>query len=622
MKGTLANEDPVWHIGMIESVLEIDEAGLFVRWQTENGAWRIHVPTGVLPAGPKTGKVWRFLGRAMHHPMGGELWQVQRGERALPPGALISRFLSYHIPGLVEYRAARWQKRWPGSLGDALTRARYTELAEVLAPHPLADCWATQAVEYWQRQTHHLALVREMNEHEASDELAAHMLDHYGEAAAAMLNDDPYRMLAFASFATVDAIAGNLGVQSHDLRRLRGAVDDLMHQALDVGRDALPDSDLREALVSVLGDRVGATLAISASCQSGRIVNAPRDAWISDATSHVITFVATRLHMMCSGDAGGAWEPADRPEVDAQPSEPRRIHWVRGWTDTNQIAQLHSRLETAPQGGITVVVTDSAVVTNCLRTRLPGATIVEQQKIGMPCALLESATRVIWVTARARVRVLARILANVRHVCCLTVVDDGSARSGDDVVATMLKRCESEETRLAQLVTDDGRIPAIDSDGVLQLPSYDSRRADRKGDLVLQIAQQQLEAALLGVCYQAALEGSVCVVGLSDSQRDALLRQWHHKHMRCTNIVEMHTGTAPHSWFEGSEFETLIIVWPTAQSPTIGWWEEVHCLANQRTVVVATQMLKIDSSSDQLISLAVPKITDPVSLNDRVEVVI
>lgn len=66
--------------------------------------------------------------------MGGELWQVQRGERALPPGALISRFLSYHIPGLVEYRAARWQKRWPGSLGDALTRARYTELAEVLAP--------------------------------------------------------------------------------------------------------------------------------------------------------------------------------------------------------------------------------------------------------------------------------------------------------------------------------------------------------------------------------------------------------------------------------------------------------------------------------------------------------
>lgn len=62
MKGTLANEDPVWHIGMIESVLEIDEAGLFVRWQTENGAWRIHVPTGVLPAGPKTGQVWRFLG--------------------------------------------------------------------------------------------------------------------------------------------------------------------------------------------------------------------------------------------------------------------------------------------------------------------------------------------------------------------------------------------------------------------------------------------------------------------------------------------------------------------------------------------------------------------------------
>ncbi len=123
-----------------------------------------------------------------------------------------------------------------------------------------------------QRLVHEIMVF--LQAHDISATFAVRIYKTYGEAALAVVQDNPYRLaedIRGIGFKTADRIAAAFGIQGNDPRRLRAGVIYVLNEATADGHTFLPRSELARRAAELLGlDHIDP--AVEALASEGRLV--------------------------------------------------------------------------------------------------------------------------------------------------------------------------------------------------------------------------------------------------------------------------------------------------------------------------------------------------------------
>ena len=194
-------------------------------------AVRVVAPRAVVGRAPVIGETWRVEGRWQDHPAHGRQYAATTCAPTLPSGQLIVQALarSPRFPGVGSVRAQRLWDRHGMALFDLLDAGDATAFVPDIGQEQ-----ADALVVGWRAQAEEAATFRWLTMYEFEPRLARKVLDLYtslpvppdADAVARSkgraiwhLEDDPYRMLAFASWTRVDRAAQRMGLRPDDPRR-------------------------------------------------------------------------------------------------------------------------------------------------------------------------------------------------------------------------------------------------------------------------------------------------------------------------------------------------------------------------------------------------------------------
>lgn len=571
---------PLLCTGLIESVFAIDETSLGLAWRTSWGTWRVRVSANVLPARPKPGQVWSFLGESVMHPEGGEQWEVLRGARAVPPADLIVPFLCHHIPGLVEHRANRWRIQWGGALGTALSDENIPALAASLGGGPMAWSWAEHAVDLWGRQALHMALIGRMQYVDHCDSLASWLQDHYGDQAEKRLIDDPYQLLASAPFAVVDQIARGMGLAADDHRRLRAAVEASFHIAYDNGQDGLFESDLL-ALLGTLSSDLDPVLCLQVADEAASLMHAEERVWIGVAVCLQMAFVAHTLAELATkgtehssqacvpnGCVVGRLHALSLSQLSATPACAEAC-----------IASFVAHLE-SDANSILIAADDPSSVAR-MGAQIGGATVVSTER----ASELEPGYRTLILTTRnIRPGMVAKMLAKQYALERLVVFHDRTIGTDRSWLAGLLEQLGVPQMSLGDAVAE---VPGESRASPLNPAAYNSRQPSHTGLLVLRIDSADFHRALLGLCYQQAANAPVVVIASSEVECSAYERDWAEVCAQLPETVRSNASfTARPNTLGSGDVASAIIAWPSERPRAGSWWLAARQVASDRTIIV------------------------------------
>lgn len=312
--------------GLRQARLVVDEVlhdgGVIVfRGQSSSGAAvRCVASRSLLGCPPERGEAWLVAGAWQEHPVYGQQLAVRRARLLAVSGELVVQTLATHdaFPGIGRERAARLWSAFGLSLFDALERGDADPFRELLG-----DELAQVFVRGW-AQLHDLAnTLRWLTEQRFPAALGRKVAAIYGalpipddvppaERAKGPtvwhLEDDPYRLLAFASWSATDTAARRLGVHADDPRRAAGAVEAALTRELARGHTWATFDTVRARAQELLHcSREGASAAISEGLRRGGVVQ--HGGGLQLAGTYVMErFVESRVGEMVSGQ----YVPAQR----------------------------------------------------------------------------------------------------------------------------------------------------------------------------------------------------------------------------------------------------------------------------------------------------------------------
>lgn len=215
---------------------------------------------------PATGETWHIRGTAEVHPNFGPQVAVTDMRLARPEGRLLARLLAgQRFPGVGDATANRLWDAFGEHLidvldagdGDALLRAlpddarSRAQVETILLEWPLVDA-----------EPRILAGLDRLGIH---SRIAAKLLAVYGAGALNRIEEDPYRLLAFTSWKTTEAIARRGGVAPDDPRRTVAACEAALQGRLADGDTLMTTEALRKATAALLGTPVGVDILDTAS---------------------------------------------------------------------------------------------------------------------------------------------------------------------------------------------------------------------------------------------------------------------------------------------------------------------------------------------------------------------
>jgi exodeoxyribonuclease V alpha subunit len=135
-----------------------------------------------------------------------------------------------HSPGFAGIGTAKAEALW-SALGDklapTLASGDVVALQAVLTPS-----MAQSLVDAWQARLPEAELMAFLDSHGFELRLANRLIQVWGDSALSMVQKNPYYMLAFAGWPTVDRAATKLGIKRDDPRRLVGAVESVLYERL------------------------------------------------------------------------------------------------------------------------------------------------------------------------------------------------------------------------------------------------------------------------------------------------------------------------------------------------------------------------------------------------------
>jgi exodeoxyribonuclease V alpha subunit len=160
---------------------------------------------------PVLGESWQVRGMEEFNPIYGNQVRVSAGIPVKPHGVLLLRFITKLKMGIGVTKAARLRDAFGDGLAAILDENDACVLGEVLNEEE-----AAALLRAWHHHASELAALHFLDANGFSPRLAGRLLRFYGEDTAQKLKENPYRILAVASWPEVDAAARRLGVASED----------------------------------------------------------------------------------------------------------------------------------------------------------------------------------------------------------------------------------------------------------------------------------------------------------------------------------------------------------------------------------------------------------------------
>ncbi len=263
---------------------------------------RIRVVAGkrALPRHPAIGEVWEITGEYRDHPKHGQQLHATGGSYSLPKGRLIINYLVSHpdFAGIGESKAKALYEAFGDGLVSILDSGNVEALCSVLTAsmaERLVDAWSDKRTEG--------AVVAFLDEHGFDVRLANKLRRVWGSQVMAMLEQNPYYMLAFASWKVTDSAARKLGITRDDERRLVGAAEAALYERLQNAHTLTSASRLSERVSSLLtlNERTAQT-AIEHALQEGAIVGNPAAGYQPIGAAALESRIAERIRSMIAGE--------------------------------------------------------------------------------------------------------------------------------------------------------------------------------------------------------------------------------------------------------------------------------------------------------------------------------
>ncbi len=235
---------------MIKSVLSRRGGGAILSWENDQVS-RVKIPHHLITKQPEAGEVWRVHGEISQSEYGLQLEAVDAA-RLLPSGEIFIKFLSNN-PNFKEVGSKRSQILW-NCYGENSYKVLYEESAENIAKQTEIPLSVIQKLKTtWEEYYQETKVIEWLHERGFAVWPALKIARFFGEEAIAKLEEDPYRLVSFLNWKTVDEIARiNLGVSPSDERRLIGAVEAILNKNWFEGNTAITRKRLKKRLHSMI----------------------------------------------------------------------------------------------------------------------------------------------------------------------------------------------------------------------------------------------------------------------------------------------------------------------------------------------------------------------------------
>jgi exodeoxyribonuclease V alpha subunit len=313
---------------VVEHILSAGRFGgaIFSASRPDGSRIRIVANKLVMPQPPVPGEIWSITGRLRKHPRYGSQVVADAVERERPSGRLIIQHLEKcpAFPGIGRARATALWNEFGGDLYELLDAGAVGELARIIG-----DDLALVLVQGWATQVAIGPVIRWLDRLGFPVRLARKIVAIWSSDAEDKLTENPYRMLAFASWNATDRAGLTIGIARNDDRRLVAAVEACCYRRLTFGHTYVGEDDLPVLVRGLLG--CGADQAVTAvmAAEADHAVVRMETGWQPYGPWAMERFVAHQLVEMVAGqtasDQPALVRPVTAAEVDAgiQASEHR-----------------------------------------------------------------------------------------------------------------------------------------------------------------------------------------------------------------------------------------------------------------------------------------------------------
>ena len=414
-----------------------------------------------------------------------------------------------------------------------------------------------------------------------------------------VLHDDPYRLLAFATFAKVDAIARRAGVPVDDPRRGVGAVEAAVHAAADRGESVLHHTEMVSQVTARLGwDVPTVAQAIDRAREAGVLYALGDQRWVGEAAWRCCAWVNDRLGNLRNSGLRMTMEEQVFHE-DGPIAISSAVRAV-GTTTLSHVSAATRATRTAfsvalrdawvEQGRRLHIIADSSCLATYLEVALKQpVAVVDRETLEVDVA----GDTVLWLSSHRQLRSFARVLARWPELERLIVLDDGRVcRSSDDVEVPCEVHGRWPSLQLHAVPSpDDGWFAHMNTAArwacVKHARPYQARAGQREGVWWLQVGPDAHLQAVIGVCYQQAALGTVALVIDEAHARAQAHTMWQAALAGLPSPIGADALTImAMADLESEDVATVVLSVPLS-SPPLAWWAAALGNARERVIVVA-----------------------------------
>ena len=251
---TTPEESLVCVEGEIERIVyESEETGFFVGRLRQEGQRELVTFVGNLMA-VSPGETVRLWGRWVDDKKWGRQLRIERYETVVPN--TVQGIEKYLGSGLISGIGPAFAKRLIEAFGVETLRVIDEQPERLLRVPGIGRKRASQIREAWNAQRAVQSIMLFLQSHGISGALAAKIYKRYGDAAAAVLRENPFRLaneITGIGFKSADKIAANLGIPKDAPERIEAGLLYALDQAISDGHVFLPEDELTAAGTELLG---------------------------------------------------------------------------------------------------------------------------------------------------------------------------------------------------------------------------------------------------------------------------------------------------------------------------------------------------------------------------------
>lgn len=269
---------------------------------------KIKIDDSIAASYPTVGEVWRISGSYDINDNYGDQVLANEAYPTLPSGKILVDFLSNNVKFVGVGRKTA-QALW-ATLGDDLYNTLNDGDINKLTSKVkfLKETVAINLIEKWKEYSELIPIVRYFHSLNFNARIAKKAYEFWGGDTIDRITEDPYRLLAFGNWNTVDSIAlSKLNVKADSIIRLIASVEAALYDAYDKQHTALYKINLERKIEKMLGSSITPSEAIEHALEDGRVVKHKDDTceWIyQNAGTHAIeAYITERIKNIQDGEA-------------------------------------------------------------------------------------------------------------------------------------------------------------------------------------------------------------------------------------------------------------------------------------------------------------------------------